>query len=184
MIGRYAGFAPPETASMIIRVSEIREEGLDVERAALPPAPFADRTWRLDDLHLHVERDGNDVVVTGDIDATVPLVCSRCCETFPLPAHADVDARFIPRPDGGEAQELGADDLDLDFYDHDELNVAALVETETTLALPMKPLCRPDCRGLCPVCGGNRNAVACACETRAPDPRLAALRDLAARSRS
>ncbi len=169
---------------MIIRVSEIRDEGQDVERAALPPSPFADRTWRLDDLHLHVARDGNDVLVTGDIDATVPLSCSRCCETFPLRAHADVDARFIPRPATGEALELGADDLDLDFYDHDELNVGALVETETTLALPMKPLCRPDCRGLCPVCGGNRNAVPCTCETRPADPRLAVLRDLSVRSKS
>jgi uncharacterized protein len=53
-----------------------------------------------------------------------------------------------------------------------------VVETETTLALPMKPLCRDDCRGLCPVCGGNRNLVACACAQRTPDPRLAVLKDL------
>jgi uncharacterized protein len=77
--------------------------------------------------------------------------------------------------------ELGSDDLDLDFYDHDELNLDSLIETETTLALPMKPLCREDCRGLCPVCGGNRNVTPCTCEGRAPDPRLAVLRDLADR---
>jgi uncharacterized protein len=91
-----------------------------------------------------------------------------------------VDARFIPRPAGGDV-ELGSDDLDLDFYDHDLLNLAGLVETETTLALPMKPLCREDCRGLCPVCGGNRNVTACTCDGREPDPRWAALRTLAGR---
>ncbi|HEV8596474.1 MAG TPA: DUF177 domain-containing protein, partial [Candidatus Dormibacteraeota bacterium] len=42
-------------------------------------------------------------------------------------------------------------------------------------------LCREDCRGLCPVCGGNRNLVTCACPERAADPRLAALKDLAVR---
>ncbi|MBI3635882.1 MAG: DUF177 domain-containing protein, partial [Candidatus Rokubacteria bacterium] len=68
--------------------------------------------------------------------------------------------------------------------DHDELDVSRLVETETSLALPMKPLCRPDCRGLCPLCGGNRNVVSCTCETRPPDPRLAALRDLSARHKN
>ena len=77
--------------------------------------------------------------------------------------------------------ELGADDLDLDFYDNDELNLGALVETETTLALPMKPLCRPECRGLCSVCGANRNVTACACPMRPPDPRLTPLSDLASR---
>jgi len=56
-------------------------------------------------------------------------------------------------------------------------------ETETTLALPMKPLCREGCRGLCPVCGGNRNITACACETPALDSRWAALKDWAERSR-
>lgn len=166
---------------MIIRVSEIRDEGLEVDEHALSASPFADRSWRLEHLHLHVERDGDDVVVGGEIDATVPLVCSRCTETFPLPAHTAVDARFIPRPATADSVELGQDDLDLDFYDHDELDVSRLVETETSLALPMKPLCRPDCRGLCPACGVNRNVVSCTCETRPPDPRLAALRDLSAK---
>jgi len=92
-----------------------------------------------------------------------------------------VDACYLPRPAVADDAELGADDLDLDFYDNDELNLNSLIETETTLALPMKPLCRPECRGLCPVCGVNRNTTACSCETRAPDPRLAALRDIASR---
>jgi len=66
-------------------------------------------------------------------------------------------------------------------YRKDELDLSALIETETTLAVPMKPLCRDDCLGLCPVCGGNRNVTACACAARATDPRLAVLKDLAHR---
>ncbi|HEU5319946.1 MAG TPA: DUF177 domain-containing protein, partial [Methylomirabilota bacterium] len=76
---------------------------------------------------------------------------------------------------------LGVDDLDVDFYENDQFDVARVVETETTLALPMKPLCRADCRGLCPVCGANRNVTECACPARPLDPRLAVLRDWAAR---
>jgi uncharacterized protein len=95
-----------------------------------------------------------------------------------------VDARFVPAPaTRGEERELGADDLETDVYQHGTLDLTALLETETTLALPMKPLCREGCRGLCPVCGGNRNTTDCACERPAPDPRWAALKDWAGRPR-
>ena len=94
---------------------------------------------------------------------------------------ATLDVRLTPRPATADSIELAADDLDVDFYDKDEIDLGAVIETETTLALPMKPLCRDGCLGLCPVCGGNRNLVRCACQQRAPDPRLAALKDLAAR---
>lgn len=164
---------------MIIRVSDIPEEGLQVDdRAAFR---FADAAWRLDGVSLAVTRDGDDVDVGGRIAATVPQTCGRCLEEYPAAVQAVVDVRFAPRPAAGHSVELGADDLDVDFYDHDELNLGALVETETTLAVPMKPLCRDDCRGLCPGCGSNRNVSACACPTRTPDPRLAVLKDLAAR---
>jgi uncharacterized protein len=166
---------------MILRVSDIPDDGLTIAETSAFPAPFSDRSWRLDRVELHVERDGDDVVVTGQVGATVPATCGRCLEEFPVGVRVPIDVRFIPRPPTGHHVELGSDDLDLDFYDHDELNLATLVESETALALPMKPLCREDCRGLCPVCGGNRNLVACACQERAPDPRLAALRDLAVR---
>ena len=167
---------------MILRVSDIPDEGLTIQDRALLGSPFSDPSWRLERVDLRAERDGDDVVVVGEIDATVPVACGRCLEEFPVRARAAVDVRLIPRPPGGDRVELGSDDLDLDFYDHDEVNVSGLVESETALALPMKPLCREDCRGLCPTCGANRNVTRCACPERAPDPRLAALKDLAARS--
>jgi uncharacterized protein len=172
---------PARAVTMIIRVSDIGDEGLLVANAGEFIAPFSDRAWRLDAVRLHVSRDGDDVVVVGEIGASVPLTCGRCLEEFRVDVHPAVDVRYLPRPALADAVELGADDLDLDFYANDELNLTALVETETTLALPMKPLCRLDCRGLCPVCGGNRNVVQCACPARPPDPRLNALKDLAAR---
>ena len=164
---------------MIIRVSDIPEDGLQVQdRGAFR---FADTAWRLDDVSLVVTRDGDDIDVLGRMVATVPQTCGRCLAEYPAEVEAAVDLRFVPRPTARHTTELGADDLDVDFYDSDELNLGALVENETTLALPMKPLCHDDCRGLCPACGSNRNLGACACPARTPDPRLAVLRDLAAR---
>jgi uncharacterized protein len=165
---------------MMIRVSEIPEEGHSVRGTAALPEPFSDAAWALDDLSLFIEKDEVDVLVRGHITATVPQVCGRCLERFPLRVDAEVDARLVPRPAAKEI-ELASDDLELDFYAEDLLNLAQLVETETTLELPMKPLCREGCRGLCPVCGGNRNLVACQCDVKAPDPRFTVLKDLADR---
>jgi uncharacterized protein len=166
---------------MIIRVSELDAEGRVVDDVAAVPAPFTDPSWRLDRVDLTVRPDGPEVDVTGRLTASVPLACGRCLEALPTTVDVDVAVRVVPRPADGDARELGADDLDVDFYVGDLLDLAKLIETETTLALPMKPLCREDCRGLCPRCGANRNAVACGCEERPPDPRLAVLRGLSTR---
>jgi uncharacterized protein len=166
---------------MIIRVSELPGEGLNVTDAERLRAAFTDPSWRLREVDLHVSRDGVDVLVEGAIGAEVPLSCGRCLEPFPVEVRARVDSRFVPRPAAGENIELSADDLETDVYADDQLDLGALVVTETTLALPMKPLCREDCKGLCPVCGGNRNITPCACAPRATDPRLAVLRKLATR---
>lgn len=167
---------------MIVRVSEIPEEGLAVEGVETFPHPYADPSWRLESLHLRLHREGDDVLVTGGLGARIPQICARCLETFHVQVSPAVDARFVPAPSGrAEEHELGADDLDTDVYRSDAIDLASLVETETTLALPMKPLCRDGCRGLCPVCGVNRNATACSCPGKGADPRWAALQGLADR---
>ena len=166
---------------MIIRVSDLPGEGLTIDDPAALGSPFEDRSWRLDRVRLRVARDGADVAVDGLVEATVPQVCGRCLESFPVDVRAPIDLRFVPRPSLGDTIELSNDDFETDFYADDQLNLAALVQTETTLALPMKPLCQPGCRGLCPGCGANRNLTACACPERRPDPRFAGLRGLSAR---
>lgn len=166
---------------MIIRVSDIQEDGLVVDDAVAVGAPYADPAWQLEGLTLRLERDEQDVLVHGEIRATVPQVCGRCLEAFPARVRAGVEVRLVPRPATADSVKLASDDLDVDFYQKDELDLTALIETETTLALPMKPLCRDDCLGLCRVCGGNRNVTACGCAARATDPRLAGLQNLADR---
>jgi uncharacterized protein len=111
----------------------------------------------------------------------VSQACGRCLEPSPSEVTANLDVRLVPRPSTADNVELAADDLDVDFYDKDVIDIGALIDAETTLALPMKPLCREGCLGLCRVCGGNRNVVKCECPERPPDPRLAALKDLASR---
>jgi uncharacterized protein len=165
---------------MIIRVADIPEDGLQIEGPEAFPHPFQDPAWALDDVCLTVEKEGEAVLVTGSVGARVPLQCGRCLEPYEVTVSPQVNARFVPASEGDE-RELGADDLETDVYDHGVVDLSALLETETTLTLPMKPLCKDDCRGLCPICGGNRNLSDCRCEVPTTDPRWAPLQRLAAR---
>lgn len=167
---------------MRVRVAEIPEEGLRIEGVDAFEHPFQDSTWALDDVSLAVEKDGDAVFVHGSLSATVPQVCGRCLQPFDVTVSPEVETRFVPSPRGrGEENELGRDDLETDVYDNGVLDLGALLETETSLALPMKPLCRDDCRGLCPVCGGNRNTTTCGCSEPTVESRWEPLKQWAAR---
>jgi uncharacterized protein len=167
---------------MIIRVSELPDEGLSIDETACAASPYADPAWHLDRLQLQVTKDGNEVDVLGEIRASVPQVCGRCTEGFTSCVTADVNLRFAPKPARVDGAELGRDDLDTDFYVDDRIDLDRVIDTETTLALPMKPLCDPGCRGLCLQCGANRNLTPCTCAEHAPDPRLAVLKTLTERT--
>ena len=169
---------------MIIRVSDLDDEGLTIDDPSALAGAFSDPAWRLDRVHLRVQPDGPEVLVHGEMQATIPQMCGRCTEDFPARVQIPVEVRLAPRPSSADSIELGRDDLDMDFYTDDQVDLRRVVEAETLLALPMKPLCRDECRGLCPVCGVNRNQTQCTCEVRPADPRLAVLADLRARLNS
>jgi uncharacterized protein len=74
--------------------------------------------------------------------------------------------------------ELSGDELDLSFYEGDQVDLSPLVREQIILALPTRPLCRDNCKGLCASCGINLNTQACSCTVSGGDPRLAVLRTL------
>ena len=167
---------------MIIQVSDLPDESLSIDETAYAvSSPYVDPAWHLERLQLQVNKDGDEVDVLGQIRVRVPQVCGRCAEGFTGPVTADVDVRFTPKPARVDDAELGRDDLDTDFYVNDEIDLDRVIENETTLAMSMKPLCDPGCRGLCPVCGVNRNLNPCACAERAPDLRPGAFKTIAER---
>jgi len=79
----------------------------------------------------------------------------------------------------GEAeQQVEADDLGVAYYKDDQIDLGEVIREQLYLAMPMKPLCREDCLGLCPVCGSNKNRETCECRPQWVDPRLEPLRKL------
>jgi uncharacterized protein len=78
-------------------------------------------------------------------------------------------------------REVQDDDVETSYYRDDEVDLNELIREQFYLALPMKPLCTEECRGLCPQCGANLNTDTCDCATEWVDPRLAALKNITTR---
>jgi uncharacterized protein len=131
-------------------------------------------------LTADVRKDGDRVRLTGRMTTTLELDCSRCLEPYAIPIDARFDLLLLPASaNKGEGEhEVAEEDLGVSFYKDEVIDLADVVREQCYLALPMKPLCQEDCKGLCPVCGKNRNREACTCENRWVDPRMEPLRHL------
>ena len=104
------------------------------------------------------------VEVTGSVEAPWEGACRRCLTRATGTLVVPVRELYTQSGDGNETYELHDDTVDLEILAHDAL----------LLELPPAPLCRPDCQGLCPMCGVDRNLEDCLCEAPA-DPRFGAL---------
>jgi uncharacterized protein len=114
-------------------------------------------------------------LVRGRLAGGVVMPCSRCAEDASVSLMADFE-EFEPLPanarkNGEESRIILRDGVLL-------LDLGTLCWEEFLLALPLVPLCRSDCKGICPACGTNLNSGLCACARGEPDVRLAALRGL------
>lgn len=179
---------------MLLDISRLRTGTTPVDRRYEPSA-FAGLKEEFSvtgETHLvgEVRREApTTVLLTARVTSTLEAPCSRCLEPYTIPVDAHVETRFVPpgefarvtadSVDSGEI-EHGADgpEVGLAEYRDDAIDLGEVMREQFFLALPMKPLCREECLGLCPVCGGNRNRVQCGCKQEWVDPRLAALANL------
>jgi len=131
-------------------------------------------------LAFDIFKDKQQFRLVGRVKTTLELPCGRCLEPFTLPVDQTFDLRYQPHAHNtGEGEhEIEEDDLTTAFYENDEIDLGQLMREQFYLALPMKPLCGTDCKGLCPVCGTNLNRSTCDCKRDWEDPRLAALKHL------
>lgn len=111
------------------------------------------------------------------------LACDRCLGPVRVEVSEPIELLILTHKQAPEAaeQELEEKDMSVVHLEGDELDTEPLVLEQVQLNVPMKPLCRPDCAGLCPRCGANLNHETCTCETREIDPRWSALADLRGR---
>ena len=97
-----------------------------------------------------------------------------CLEEVEVPFDLSIVQKLVA-PDRADQDALEEQEAFMEGY---SLNIDSLIDNEITTSWPMKVLCRPDCKGLCPVCGKDLNTGACGCDTFVPDPRMAAIMDV------
>jgi len=111
-------------------------------------------------LRGRLSRSGDDYLLMGHIAGGLAMTCARCLEPARLLVDARVTLTFVPADDDEEVD----DDADVVGFAGNEIYLDDEVRDEILLAIPVQVLCTDACRGLCPVCGGNRNLLPCTCE--------------------
>jgi len=148
--------------------SDVEQEG-DAYRVVAPVV-----------VSLDIHKDKDRFRLVGTARSDLELQCSRCLEPFRVPFDGSFDLRYLPASElsNEEEREVAEEDLDTSFYRDDRIDLNELLREQFYLALPMKPLCKEQCVGLCPHCGTNLNTGTCQCTAGWEDPRLAPLKGL------
>lgn len=121
-----------------------------------------------------------EIRIHGEVKVEMQAACDRCLETAIHPIDSSFDLFYRPEPRKVAHQEIRIDDgeVDVSFYKGDGVALEDALREFVFLSMPMRLICREDCKGICPSCGGDRNATPCDCASKARDSRWEALRNL------
>lgn len=152
---------------MAIKINDIPPEGLTIElsdKLDLFDEGSADSPFT---AAVTIRAEGAGVFhVNGTVEATASLECSRCLKRFPFRIK-ETAMDFALVPEGSQRlsaeHELGRSELDIEFYRGGEIEPREFIREQLLLAVPMVPIHSPECKGLCPACGGDRNERDCGC---------------------
>jgi len=170
-------------SAFLFPLQDLPESGLETHFAE--QAAWADP---IREFHLHyevvspfqaellIQAQSSGYLIRGRMRGSVALPCDRCAEPF----RFDLDTRFelFEEPHNKGESDLEGGDLLRRTDNGLELDLGDLLWEQFLLALPAKPLCGPECAGICPYCGQNLNQSVCECDKARQDPRLEVFRNL------
>jgi uncharacterized protein len=121
-----------------------------------------------------------DIRIKGKLDTSLEVLCARCLEPVVHQVERSFDLLYRPLEiDSGHAELSVTDaEAEIGYYEGEGLLLEDTLREQVLLALPLKSLCREDCKGMCPLCGKNLNEVQCSCVDEVEDPRWAALKEI------
>jgi uncharacterized protein len=166
---------------MFLDVNELAVHKVNFQQSFAPGAVdyHTPEIRQVEPLEVHgtAELVEGQIHVVGSLQTKVELVCARCLEPVVEEVSRDFDLFYRPLQsiEREEEMRLKEDDTELAFFQGEGLFLTDVLAEQVLLAIPMKVICRSDCRGLCPHCGTNLNEGECRCSTHSLDPRLAAL---------
>lgn len=120
-----------------------------------------------------------EIRITGHLSVIMDAACDRCLEKAKVPIESEFALYYRPTTEGlSDEKEIDTGEAEMGFYEGEGLELNDVLREQILLALPMQRVCREDCKGICPVCGQNRNLKECQCQTVTTDDRWAALKQL------
>jgi uncharacterized protein len=157
-----------KSGNFFAHVYEPEEIVLDEEHARIIEPPQVEGS---------ITRKGSEYTLRGKVTARAQVDCDRCLKAVDVPVESEFEAAYVPQVEYAlsETAELHAEDMAQSVFSENAIDVDELVREQIMLSLPSRALCGEECKGLCPVCGGDRNLEDCGCQTKEVDPRWAAL---------
>lgn len=192
---------------MFLELERVPPEGQAVDRViGVASIPAVDEEFRLvsdvvlagrlellkplEPLEEEGATDAGAFRLRGTLSCQIEVQCVRCLEPFRSDVGERLDLLFLPQSrnraasgrDGVEDDRgLDSEELAVSFYRDNQIDLGQMIREQVLLSLPMKPLCKEECRGLCPECGANRNIEDCDCAPQESDPRWSTLKSLLGR---
>ena len=168
---------------MVLNIQQIQaKEQLRLDFAAQECDFPADIGSIVAPIHLEAQlrRVATEVTIAGRIATTLEMSCARCLKPYPEAFDDTFEIVYRPQSDAEAGNEIELDEtaLKVSYYEGESIKLAELLRDQLLLLVPVKPLCKADCAGLCPSCGKDLNEGACACAPEHIDPRLAVLGQL------
>ena len=172
-----------------IELDKITEEGLTVDWKEDPAslASYLENFSQIDFLFetaleatATIRKVGQSVMVKGNLKALLRLPCGRCLEEFTVPLSSTFEVTLFPAKETSSEEEieLTEDDMESNFYEGGEIHLSEIACEQIFLEIPYQPLCRDDCRGLCPICGKDLNRTQCGCRREEFETGFAVLKKL------
>jgi len=171
-----------------IRIDDLKDK--TVELSSEEPLPLYSTLLTLEEagechftaplqVHLTVVREYDHIRVSGKVATSLFLNCSRCLNGFQMDIGSPFTIFYIKDEGLGQDEdvELAEEDLITATYEGDEIDFTNEITEQVVLAIPIKPLCNEDCKGLCPDCGSDLNEAECACNRDNINLKFNALKD-------
>ena len=158
---------------MIVDLDRLPKEGLRISRdfEFLSLDLVEENAVFLEPAHadVSIRLVGDEVLVQGLVTARLSFVCSRCLTPFEFPVASRFDLVYLPEDIDALSEELSDEKIDQMFYSGRQLDLRAVVLEQLNLTFPAKPLCAPDCEGICAVCGEVIRDAKCSCLVKETD---------------
>ncbi len=130
-------------------------------------------------INATAELLGAEIHIWGRLETRLEAPCDRCLGQVEIPVSSDFDLFYRPLRSIAREEdiEIPDDEMEVGFFTGDGIELADVATEQVILSMPMKVICSPECRGLCPECGANLNLTQCGCAPRRKDSPFASLQE-------